>query len=151
MEQNIVDLINSLGSKSDDFYTSGEVASSKIAQAAATLGVEFAKDFVEYAQKFGAVELDYVEYCGIVDFNNTSTVWRTQNMRDFSDFPMDCYVIEALGIDNIVIVQKSDGKVYQYAPGHELEFIANSLGEYLLSENEIRNERSNYWKGRAEN
>lgn len=150
MEQNIVDLINSLGGKSDDFYTSGEVASSKIAQAAVTLGVEFAKEFVEYAQKFGAVELDYVEYCGIVDFNNTSTVWRTQNMREFSDFPMDCYVIESLGIDNIVTVQKSDGKVYQYAPGHELEFIANSFGEYLLSKNEVRNERSEYWKGRAD-
>lgn len=149
MEQNIVDLINELGGKAEDFYSCGEVKPSKIIQAAQTLGVEFAKDFVEYVQKFGAIEVDDMELCGIDDDPDTSTVEQTQDMRDFSDFPMDCYVIESLRIDNIVIVQKSDGTVYQYAPGEDLELIANSLGEYLLSENDIRNKRSEYWKGSA--
>lgn len=149
MEQNIVDLINTLASKADDFFSCGEVESSKITQAEKILGVEFAEEFVEYAQKFGAMELDNVEYCGIVDFRNVSTIVRTQSMREFPDFPMDCYVIESLGIDNIVIVQKADGKVYQYAPGEDLEYVANSFGEYLLCENDVRNERSDYWKERA--
>lgn len=93
-----------------------------------------------------------IQYLNTIDKTGclyVSTIVRTQSMREFPDFPMDCYVIESLGIDNIVIVQKTDGKVYQYAPGEDLEHIANSFGEYLLGENEARKKRSDYWKGKA--
>lgn len=89
-----------------------------------------------------------MELCGVDDFPNTSTVVRTQDMREFSDFPQDCYVIEITGMDNITIVQKSDGKVYQYAPGEDLVLVANSLGEYLLDRCDAGSERSDYWKER---
>lgn len=145
MEKDIIEVIKSLG----EFMSIGGAEASKIAQASEILGVEFAEDFKKYTQTFGAIRIDDIDLCGVVDYDAISTVALTQEMRDFSDFPMDCYVIESLGIDDIVCVQKSDGKVYQYAPDSELELIADSLGEYLLSENDVRNERSNYWKESA--
>ena len=150
MNYNIIDVINSLADKSDDFFSKGEVESSKIAQAEESLGVNFSKDFWKYTQKFGYIEVDGMELCGVVDSRHVSTVIRTQNMRElFSDFPMDCYVIESVGIDNAVMVQKSDGKIYQFLHGHDLLFAANSLCEYLLNGGDFRKERIDYWKARA--
>ena len=150
MNHNIIDVINSLADKSDDFFSKGEVESSKIAQAEESLGVNFSKDFWKYTQKFGYIEVDGMELCGVVDSRHVSTVIRTQNMREmFSDFPMDCYVIESVGIDNAVMVQKSDGKIYQFLHGHELLFAADSLSEYFLNGGDFRKGRVEYWKARS--
>ena len=150
MNHNIIDVINSLADKSDDFFSKGEVESLKIAQAEESLGVNFSKDFWKYTQKFGYIEVDGMELCGVVDSRHVSTVIRTQNMRElFSDFPMDCYVIESVGIDNAVMVQKSDGKIYQFLHGHDLLFAADSLSEYLLNGGDFRKGRSEYWKARS--
>ena len=149
MNQNIIDVINSLG-ETDKLYFVGEVDLSEIAQAAEALNVEFAKDFVEYTQKFGSISVGSIELCGIDEDPECSTVDRTLNMREmFSDFPMDCYVIESVGIDNAVMVQKSDGKIYQFLHGHDLLFAADSLSEYLLNGGDFRKERVEYWKARS--
>ena len=149
MNQNILDVINSLG-ETNKLYFVGEVDLSEIAQAAEALNVEFAKDFVEYTQKFGSISVESIELCGIDEDPECSTVDRTLDMREmFSDFPMDCYVIESVGIDNAVMVQKSDGKIYQFLHGHELLFAADSLSEYLLNGGDFRNERVEYWKARS--
>ena len=151
MNQNILDVINSLG-ETNKLYFVGEVDLSEIAQAAETLNVEFAKDFVEYVQRFGAISVGSIELCGIDEDPECSTVDRTLEMRDlFSDFPMDCYVIESVGIDNAVMVQKSDGKIYQFLYGHDLLFAADSLSEYLLNGGDFRKERVEYWKARSNN
>ena len=134
------------------FFSKGEVESSKIAQAEESLGVNFSKDFWKYTQKFGYIEVDGMELCGVVDSRHVSTVIRTQNMRElFSDFPMDCYVIESVGIDNAVMVQKPDGKIYQFLHEHDLLFAANSLSEYLFNGGDFRKERIDYWKARSNN
>ena len=151
MNQNILDVINSFG-ETNKLYFVGEVDLSEIAQAAEALNVEFAKDFVEYVQRFGAISVGSIELCGIDEDPGCSTVDRTLEMRDlFSDFPMDCYVIESVGIDNAVMVQKSDGKIYQFLHGHDLLFAADSLSEYLLNGGDFRKERIEYWKARSNN
>ena len=149
MNQNIIDVINSLG-ETNKLYFVGEVDLSEIAQAAEALNVEFAKDFVEYVQRFGAISVGSIELCGIDEDPECSTVDRTLEMRDlFSDFPMDCYVIESVGIDKAVMVQKSDGKIYQFLHGHNLMLAADSLSEYLLNGGDFRKERVEYWKARS--
>ena len=149
MNHNIIDVINSLG-ESDKLYSVGETDFSEIVQAAETLNVEFAKDFVEYVQRFGSISVGSIELCGIDEDPECSTVDRTLEMRDlFSDFPMDCYVIESVGIDNAVMVQKSDGKIYQFLHGHNLMLAADSLSEYLLNGGDFQKERVEYWKARS--
>ena len=150
MNQNIIDVINSLG-ESDELLSIGEMEYSKIVQASEKIGVEFAKDFVEYTHNFGAISVGGMEICGIIDdAPYLSTVDRTLEMRGlFSDFPMDCYVIESVGIDNAVMVQKSDGKIYQFLHGHNLMLAADSLSEYLLNGGDFRKERVEYWKARS--
>lgn len=150
MEQDIIDVINSLG-KSSELLSIGEIEYSKIEQASEKLNVEFANDFAEYTHKFGAISVDDMEICGIIDdAPYLSTVDRTLDMREmFSDFPKDCYVIESVGIDNAVMVQKSDGKIYQFLHGHDLLFAADSLSEYLLNGGDFRKERVEYWKARS--
>ena len=151
MNQNILDVINSFG-ETNKLHFVGEVDLSEIAQAAEALNVEFAKDFVEYVQRFGAISVGSIELCGIDEDPECSTVDRTLDMRElFSDFPMDCYVIESVGIDNAVMVQKSDGKIYQFLHGHDLLFAADSLSEYLLNGGDFRKERIEYWKARSNN
>ena len=149
MNQNILDVINSLG-ETNKLYFVGEVDLSEIAQAAEAVNVEFAKDFVEYVQRVGAISVGSIELCGIDEDPECSTVDRTLEMRElFSDFPMDCYVIESVGIDNAVMVQKPDGKIYQFLHEHDLLFAANSLSEYLLNGGDFRKERVDYWKARS--
>ena len=150
MNHNIIDVINLLG-ESDELLSIGEMEYSKIVQASEKIGVEFAKDFVEYTHNFGAISVGGMEICGIIDdAPYLSTVDRTLEMRGlFSDFPMDCYVIESVGIDNAVMVQKSDGKIYQFLHEHDLMLAADSLSEYLLNGGDFRKERIDYWKARA--
>ena len=76
MNQNIIDVINSLG-ESDKLYSVGETDFSEIVQAAETLNVEFAKDFVEYVQRFGSISVGSIELCGIDEDPECSTVDRT--------------------------------------------------------------------------
>ena len=151
MKKNIIDVINSLG-ETDELFSVGEVDPSEIVKAAKTLGVKFARDFVEYTRKFGSISVGNMELCGIDDEWNCSTVEQTQEMRKlYPNFPKDCYVIENLGIDDAVAVQKSNGKVYQFAEGYEeLELLADSLSEYLLAGNKLRDERSEFWKSQSE-
>ena len=148
-DHKIIDVINSLG-ESSKLYSIGKVEPSKIEEASKMLDVDFAEEFTEYTQEYGAISVAGIELCGVVNSKNLSTVVRTQEMRElFSDFPMDCYVIESVGIDNAVMVQKPDGKIYQFLHGHDLLFAADSLSEYLLNGGDFRKERIDYWKARA--
>ena len=150
MERNIIDVINYLG-ELDKLYSVGEVDPSKIAQAAKRLGVEFAKDFVEYTQKYGSISVGEIELCGIDDDRDTSIVEQTKKMRRlYSNFPRDCYVVERLGIEDDSIIQNPDGKIYLFTEWEkEPQFVANSLSEYLLKKVAARDTRSEHWKARA--
>jgi hypothetical protein len=134
MKENLIDVINSLIKKSYDFYIGGEVEPSKIARVAESMNVELAKDFVEFTQKFGMIQIFEfdLDIFGIDDDPNYCIFDRTKDLRDaYPDFPMDCYVIESFGLWNFVMVQKSNGKIYMYAPGKELSLVADSLTEYI--------------------
>lgn len=129
----IVSVINELAEQ-EELFSIGEVEYSKIEAAQEALGVVFAKDFVEYVQKFGAIEIGFIELCGVTENKDDSVVERTQEMRScYANFPKDCYMIEDIGMEGAVHVQFPDGKVYQYWDDdeEELMFVANSLGEYL--------------------
>lgn len=135
MKPNIIDVINSLFNQSIEYHFRGQVELSKIESAAKTMGVEFAEEFVHYTQTFGVVNIynhDDIDIFGVDDDPNYSVLDRTQDFRDaYPDFPMDCYAIESFGLENFVMVQKSDGKIYKYIPKEGLSYFANSLVEYL--------------------
>ena len=88
MNQNIIDVINSLG-ETDKLYFVGEVDLSEIVQAAEALNVEFAKDFVEYTHKFGSISVGSIELCGIDEesrmFNCRSNIRYARIVFRFSD------------------------------------------------------------------
>lgn len=134
MKENLVDLIKSLTKSTYDSYISGEVEPSKIARVAESMNVEFAKDFVVFVQKFGMIQIyEYdMDIFGVDDDPNYCVYDRTKDLRDaYPDFPLDCYVIESLGLWNFVMVQKADGKIYMYTPGKGLSLVAKSLKEYI--------------------
>lgn len=149
-EQNIIDVIYSLA-QTDKLYSGDGSDASAIEAAKEALCVEFSEDFVEYVQKFGSILVRDIELCAIVD-NEYSTVAQTKKMRkNFEDFPIDCYVIENIGIDNIVMVQNAEGRVFQYKPEHGLTLAGNSLSDYLLNGDDYRKERREYWQARLNN
>ena len=117
----------------DDFVSLQPADVSDIEAAEAKLGLSFAADFKEYLLAFGAASFDGRELTGICKSERLSVVSSTERAREFyPNFPKNAYVIEELGFDHILIVQKSNERVYSYGPGDSGQMIAESLLQYLF-------------------
>ena len=49
-----------------------------------------------------------------------------------SEIPANLYVIEETGVEEIVIWQSEDGKIFYSAPNQELTKLCDSFAEYVL-------------------
>ena len=78
-DHNIIDVINSLG-ESSKLYSIGKVEPSKIEEASKMLDVDFAEEFTEYTQEYGAISVAGIELCGVVNSKNLSTSQNTHNL-----------------------------------------------------------------------
>ena len=125
------DIINVL-SKLEDFDFIAGVSESDIAKAESELGVKFASDYRRYLSEYGLASADGHEFTGIVKSPRLNVVDVTIRLKKkFIDVPVDAYVLEELGIDEIVIFQTPDGCVYKATPKSEFIKVASSISEYL--------------------
>ena len=107
----------------------------EIQQAEQVLMVSFSDEYKEYLLSLGVAAVGAHEFTGICGSARLNVVDVTLKERELYNHEYDAmYVVEQEGIDNIVIWQATDGRVYRSCPGLQLEFIASSLAEYLLSE-----------------
>ena len=121
-------------SESEDFFPQKPVADDVIKQTEQKLKLVFADDYKAFLHQYGAALLGDKEINGICDAVRLSVVEATERARSFfPEFPEDAYVIEELHIDHIITIQKADGIVYSYGPADKAMKIADSLGEYLLT------------------
>lgn len=116
----------------EDFSSLKKVSIEDIIDAETLLGVTFADDYRQYVQECGIAIAYGHEFTGVVDSPRLNVVDVTLKMRKkMKNIPNNVYVIEELGIDDIVIFQNSNGEVYESLPGNKFDKIANSFSEYL--------------------
>lgn len=120
--------------ESEDFLPQKPVTDDAIKQTEKKLKLVFADDYKAFLLHYGAALLGDKEINGICDAVRLSVVEATERARSFfPEFPKDAYVIEELHIDHIITIQKADGVVYSYGPADKAKKIADSLGDYLLT------------------
>lgn len=104
----------------------------RIAAAEQALGVTFARDYREYVSWYGAICARGVELTGVTDSKRLNVADVTRQERELNPrLPRNMYVVENLGIDGILILQDSTGRIFSVASNQEPKFVAKSLSEYL--------------------
>ena len=103
----------------------------QINQAQKELDIIFPEEYIDYVKRFGAISFYGTEWMGLNVDGYLNVVNATKQERKLNEsFPLDCFVVENLGIDGIVTVSDEKGIIYsiQY---DKKERICNSLSEYL--------------------
>lgn len=118
----------------EDFDSLTGASKAMIESAESDLGLVFASDFKQYLLECGLASADGHEFTGIVKSPRLNVVDVTIRLKKkFKDAPVDAYVIEELGIDDTVVFQTTDGKIYKANPQSQFLKIADSFMGYLKS------------------
>ena len=128
----IIDVINDL----PELLSTGAADNESIENAEKELGLKFASEYKEYLGAFGSVLADDVEITGIAKSKNRNVVIVTKREWELNpQVEHDMYVVENLAIDGIIIWQDESGSVYESTPNKKVEKVADSLSDYILSQN----------------
>ncbi len=81
--------------------------------------------------EYGVVSFGCHEFMGLGGDDYLNVVEETLNERNIdSRFPKSCYIIENLRVDGILILQDSEGLIYEYCKGN-LKKIFSSFKMYI--------------------
>lgn len=116
-------------------FSSHEPASKEsISNAERQLALRFSDEYKEYLCAFGHANGDGHEFTGIIDDQYTGVVNVTNEERGYNFLiPENLYVIENLGINDIIIWQHENGKIYRGQRNFAPIKIHDSLVEYIIS------------------
>ncbi|MCR5769705.1 MAG: SMI1/KNR4 family protein [Butyrivibrio sp.] len=104
---------------------------SQIKDAQKSLGITFPDEYIDYVKEYGAISFYGTEWMGLNVDGYLNVVEATKQEREINDsFPIDCFVIENLGTDGIIVIVDENGIVYSFHSSKK-EKICNSLVEYL--------------------
>jgi len=106
----------------------------QVMEAEEQLGLRFADEYRNYIMKYGAISFDSHEFTGLnVDsyINVTDVTLQERELRD--KLPADCYVVQQVGIEGLVILQHQSGAVYQLDEAGNCSRIADSFNGYLAA------------------
>lgn len=105
----------------------------QITDAELQLRVNFAEEYKEYLNTFGAIMADGIELTGIANAEHRNVIIITKKERELNPkVPQTMYVIENTCMDGILIWQDTNGEVYKTQPEMNPIKIADSLAEYIL-------------------
>lgn len=104
-----------------------------IINAEAELGIRFDEEFRNYLLEYGVVSFGSHELMGLGGDEYLDVVKETINERtNNGKYPHNCYIIENLGIDGIMILQDEEGIVYELNDAG-VKKIYDSFEEYIKS------------------
>lgn len=128
---NIIDVLNSLPMPKQAY---GSIGIEQINSAELKLGFHFSPEYKEFLQYVGALIYKGNEICGITPYPTLDVIKLTVEARNNDPaLPQSMYVVSALHIDGILILQNLEGKVFEYLPLHYTKQIFNSLADYIQS------------------
>ena len=98
------------------------------------LNLHFADEYREYVSMYGIISAKGTELTGIIDSKRLNVADVTLQERELNtDFPPDMYVIANIAIDGILMLQKSDGGIYELSQYSQPVKKYDSLAKYLAS------------------
>lgn len=117
----------------ENLVFSGGKDDGKIQEVEEKLGLKFSEEYKKYLRKYGSVSYENHELTGLNRSKRLNVVDCTFEQRKSNDCLLpDMYVVEDLGIDGIIVLQRSDGTVYMlFSYDNEISKVAGSLVEYL--------------------
>lgn len=125
----IVDVI----SMNDSLEYIGGCSELDIENAEKLLNVKFPDTYKEILRKFGVITFGSHEWFGLNISGYLNVIESTLAERKINDlFPSDCFVLENLGIDGLMILIDSYEIVYEWN-GSQKKKINDSLLKYYLS------------------
>ncbi|WP_373079046.1 SMI1/KNR4 family protein [Fusobacterium varium] len=117
--------------KIEKLYYSKGSTDLQIEDAQKKLEILFPKDYIEILKTYGAISFYGTEWTGLNVDEYIDVIACTLNARIYSkEFPAKMFVLEELGIENILILCDEEGNIYSWKGG-EHKKIADSLVEYL--------------------
>ena len=97
------------------------------------LGLRFSDEYRNYLMDYGVVSCGSHEFTGLGGDAYLDVVKGTLGERERNPMlPGNCYLIENVGIDGILLVQDEDGIVYEVS-AQGVKKIYNSLQQYVDS------------------
>lgn len=115
-----------------NFYAMTGASIEDIKMAEQALGLHFAAEYSKYVAAYGAVSFSNHELTGICKSKRLNVVDVTIQERSKLAVPNNWYVVEQLGIDDMVIWQASSGEIHQTSPIGFCKKIYKSLSDYIL-------------------
>ena len=113
------------------FVGVGRCTEEEISKAEKKLGFVFPKEYREFLIEFKAGDICGHELMGVGVMDYADTVYNTIEERDNDVlFPKDCFVLENMGIEGLLVICDKDGKIYNYRIGKK-ELVSSSLSEYM--------------------
>ena len=123
---NIVEYLSSL----PKMRNTGKVSELEVTIAENELNLSFSEEYREILKNLGAVRVCGHEINGFTKSPSLNVIEMTKSARQNEKIPSDLYVFECLGIDDVLMLQNSEGKVFECI-GTKITPIANSIQEYL--------------------
>ena len=109
------------------------VSVDEVIEAENTLGIRFHEEYRNYLLEYGVASFGSHEFLGLGGDSYLDVVQETLQERVNNQmFPRNCYVIENLGIEGILILQEEGGEVFAWSNG-ELKKIYDNMGLYIGS------------------
>lgn len=116
---------------SDKMRSGRPVETSDIKAAEDALGLSFASEYREYLRAFGFASYKNHELTGICNSSRLNVVDVTQEARELYNVAPDMYVIEDTGYEGVVVLQNTQGTIFQVQPQGTPVIIYKSLAEYI--------------------
>ena len=126
--KNIIELL----AEKPNFYHLNGAQDEMIQKAEELLGLQFAREYVDYVTEYGAVSFGSHELTGVCDSKRLNVVEATFREREYDEsYPLNMYLVETTGMEDITIWQSEDGKIYQLSYHKTPLLIADSLYQYI--------------------
>ena len=114
-----------------DLYHGTGCTISQIRKAQEKLDLLFPQEFIDYVRKFGYISFFGTEWTGLNTSGYLNVVEATYTQINYNPyFPKHYFVIEDLGIDDIVVAVNENGQVFEIQNSIR-KLLCENLSDYL--------------------
>ena len=118
--------------KSKVYHLNG-VSAETVIEAERKLGIRFSDEFRNYLMEYGVASFGSHEFMGLGGDAYLDVVEETlSERRNHPHFPKNCYIVENIGIDGILILQDEEGRIYELNDGG-VKMAYEHFGDYISS------------------
>lgn len=112
------------------YYTKG-CTTGQLKEAQNELDLVFPEEYIDYVKEYGAISFYGTEWTGLNVDDYLNVVEVTKQERELNSvFPTDCFVLENLAIDGLIVAVDENGNVFSIQHDKKI-LLCDSISEYL--------------------